>query len=100
MDLRSNPDTMHDIVAPPGLNQRLALILYFIFKISLVVVSGVSIYLGYKLFILGVSGEASIVVDAKNLNGQLMNAAPGLFFALGGIVALIVIAVKGVEVKA
>lgn len=100
MDLRHNPNVMHQMVAPHGPNQRLALILYFVFKFSLVAVSGLSIWLGYRLFLLGISGEASIIVDAEGIGGQLLNAAPGLFFAVGGVIALIVIAWKGVEVKA
>lgn len=100
MDLRHNPNVMHHMVAPHGPNQRLALILYFVFKFFLVAVSGLSIWLGYHLFVLGVSGEASIIVDAKGFGGQLLNAAPGLFFAVGGVIALIVIAWKEVEVKA
>jgi len=58
-----------------------------------------SIYLGYDLFIKGVTGEASLVVDAKDLKGQLTNAAPGLFFAIGGISSLIVSVWKGVAVN-
>lgn len=100
MDLRNNPHVLHQMVAPHGPNQRLALILYFSFKILAIAVSGLSIWLGYHLFVLGVSGEASLKVDAQDVSGQLLNAAPGLFFALGGIVALIVIVWKGVEVKA
>ena len=88
------------MIAPHGPNQRLALILYFAFKILAVLVSGLSIWLGYRLFVLGVSGEASLKVNAQDVSGQLLNAAPGLFFALGGIIALIVIVWKGVEVKA
>ncbi|NWO06597.1 MAG: hypothetical protein HLX50_13185 [Alteromonadaceae bacterium] len=100
MDLRNNPNIMHQMVAPHGPNQRLALILYFAFKILAIAMSGLSIWLGYKLFVLGVSGEASLKVDAKGVSGQLLNAAPGLFFAVGGIIALIVIVWKGVAVKA
>lgn len=100
MDLRHDSHLMLRMVASPGPNQRLALILYFAFKICLVAVSGLSIWLGYHLFVLGVSGEASINVDAKGIGGQLLNAAPGLFFGVGGVIALIVIACKGVDVKA
>jgi hypothetical protein len=68
---------------------------YFLFKIIPVLVSCFSIYLGYRLFILGVTGKASLVVHSSKMSGQLLNAAPGLFFALGGIAALIVIVWKG-----
>jgi hypothetical protein len=101
MDLRENQSAMlHMMVSPHGPNQRLALILYFLFKFCLVAVSGLTIWLGYHLFVLGVSGQASLIVNAKDTSGQLINAAPGLFFALGGIAALIVIVWKGIEVKA
>ena len=101
MDLRGNESLMEYMtVSPHGPNQRLALVLYFLFKFFLIAVSGFTIWLGYHLFVLGVSGEASLIVNAKDTSGQLINAAPGLFFALGGIAALIVIAWKGVEVKA
>ena len=73
--------------------------LYFVFKILPVFVSGISIYLGYRLFLLGITGQASIVVHAKDVGGQLVNAAPGLFFAVGGMAALIIIVWKGVEIR-
>lgn len=77
---------------------RLFTVLGFIFKILPISIAGMAIYLGYKLFVLGVTGEASIVVDATTIKGQLINAAPGLFFAVGGLVALIVIVIKGAMV--
>ena len=100
MDTENNPNKMQRIIVPQGPNQRLTLVLYFTFKILGVLVSGFSIWLGYRLFVLGVTGEASLKVNAQDVSGQLLNAAPGIFFALGGIVALIVIVWKGVELKA
>ena len=82
---------MHMIIAPKGANQRYVLTLYFLFKILLVLVSAMAIYLGYRLFILGVTGSASLSVNSKDISGQLLNAAPGIFFAVGGIVSLIFI---------
>lgn len=72
---------------------------YYAFKIATVVVSCVSIYLGYRLFILGVTGQASLTVNSPTLNGQLLNAAPGLFFGVGGLVTLAVTIWKGVEIQ-
>ena len=80
-------------------NPNLMFVLYYLFKIAGPLVAGGSVYLGYKLFILGVTGQASLSVDTQTVKGQLINAAPGLFFAVGGIVALIVSVVKGVEIK-
>jgi hypothetical protein len=50
--------------------------------------SCVAIYLGYRLFILGVTGQASLSVESKTVSAQLINAAPGLFFAIGGLTTL------------
>lgn len=100
MDLRGRPHVSQYMVAAQGPNQKLALILYFAFKIISVVIAGLTIWLGYHLFILGVTGEASLIVEAEDVSAQLLNAAPGLFFAVGGIIALIAIAWKGVNVKA
>ena len=88
------------LLAPQGTNiNRLALVLYFAFKLCLVAAAVFTIYLGYLLFILGVSGEASISIDAKDVTGQLLNAAPGLFFAVGVIVALIVLAFRSINLR-
>lgn len=79
-------------------NPNLVALMYFIFKTVPVLVSGMAIYLGYRLFILGVTGEASLSVKMETVSGQLLNGAPGLFFAVGGIVALVIIVSKGVEI--
>lgn len=73
--------------------------LYYTFKILPILAGALSIYLGYRLFILGVTGQASLSVDAHSVKGQLLNAAPGLFFAVGGIVAIIVSIWKGVQIR-
>ena len=80
-------------------NPNLALSLNFIARLIPAAVSCFAIYLGYRLFVLGVTGEASLDVDAKGIGGKLVNAAPGLFFAVGGIVALIVSVWKGIGVR-
>jgi hypothetical protein len=43
------------------------------------IIAGMCIHLGYKLFVLGVTVEASLVIDAKDLKGQLINASPDFF---------------------
>ncbi|MES9873134.1 MAG: hypothetical protein ABW146_08485 [Candidatus Sedimenticola sp. 6PFRAG7] len=79
-------------------SQTICIFFHYIFKIIPMLISGMSIYLGYKLYILGVTGEASLVVDAKELKAQLINAAPGLFFAIGGLASLIFSIYKGAKV--
>jgi len=77
------------------LSGNLLVTLYFISKLIPMCISGIAIYLGYRLFVLGVTGQASLVVGATSWSGQLLNAAPGLFFSVGGIVALIFSVWKG-----
>lgn len=67
-------------------------------KILPMLIAGFCIYLGYNLFILGVTGQASISIESETVSGQLLNAAPGLFFAIGGIIALIFSIIKGVKI--
>lgn len=78
---------------------RTALILYYVFKLAQVACCGTAIFLGYHLFIAGVSGHASLSIESQKVSGQLLNAAPGLFFAVGGIVGLLASIIKGVEVS-
>lgn len=55
-------------------------------RISVVFAGLAFIYLGYKLFTKGVSGEASLKASKGDGELQLLNAAPGLFFALFGVI--------------
>jgi hypothetical protein len=79
------PLHMPQIAAVPtvGNNHSLLFALYYVFKILPILMAGISIYLGYRLFILGVTGQASLSVESKTIQGQLINAAPGLFFRRG-----------------
>lgn len=68
-----------------------------VYKLSSIVVGGVSIYLGYKLFINGIWG------DSGNLSAQfqdnkilLKNAAPGTFFSVLGAIIICFSIFKGV----
>ena len=77
---------------------KFALAAYYMFKTVPMLIGAMSIWLGYRLFVLGVSGQASLQVNSKTVSGQLLNAAPGLFFALGGAVAVVSSVWKGVNV--
>jgi hypothetical protein len=79
-------------------NANLVLMSYFFVKSIPMLISALSIYLGYRLFILGVTGQASLSVKTNSISGQLLNAAPGLFFAIGGLVCLMVSIRKGIRV--
>jgi hypothetical protein len=84
--------------APGTANPNLTFILYYLFKIVPMCIGGFAIYLGYNLFILGVTGQASLSIETKTVSGQLLNAAPGLFFAVGGLVAVVASIWKGVDI--
>ncbi|MGH1429717.1 MAG: hypothetical protein ACRBB4_01235 [Neptuniibacter sp.] len=81
-----------------GVSGNLAFTYYFILKAFPFLVSSFALYLGYDLYVLGVTGEASLIINAKTTSGQLLNAAPGLFFALGGLFGLLLATHKGVKI--
>ena len=72
-----------------NVSPNLSVTLNFLFKLIVVLVAGFIVYLGYDLFIRGVTGQASLVINAQDVGGQLLNAAPGLFLAVGGIVIIV-----------
>lgn len=86
-------------VPSDNLNSNIVIALYFFLKALPMLISGMTIYLGYNLFVLGVTGKASISIHSETIEGQLLNAAPGLFFAVGGLVSLIISIWKGVKVE-
>ena len=88
---------LENIAIVPSDSNALPLVLFFAFKIIPSLVAALSIYFGYRLFVLGVTGQASLIVNAQSIKAQLLNAAPGLFFAVGGIVTLIATVWKGVH---
>ncbi len=47
-------------------------------------------WLGYRLFEKGVSGKASLSAEHKKIKFQLLNASPGIFFALFGSVLVLI----------
>jgi len=69
--------------------------MFFLFKALPIIGGCLSIWFGYRLFILGVTGRASLSVGTQTIRGQLLNAAPGLFFAIGGIVVLVIAVWRG-----
>ncbi|HKO96190.1 MAG TPA: hypothetical protein VJU86_04320 [Pyrinomonadaceae bacterium] len=80
-------------------HSNFAIGLYFLFKLAPAIGAIFSIYLGYRLFLLGVTGQASLSLDSHSVKGQLLNAAPGLFFAIGGIAVLLIVVWKSVDLR-
>jgi hypothetical protein len=96
--MQNVPVPMSQMVDTSHGSSNTLIVSYYIFKILPMLIGAWSIYLGYRLFILGVTGQASLSIESKTVTGQLLNAAPGLFFALGGIAANIVAVWKGVQI--
>jgi len=51
-------------------------------------ICGLGIVLGFVLLVLGINGSIEVVVDAKTLNGKLVNASPGVVMAAFGFAVL------------
>lgn len=79
-------------------NQNLIITLYYCVKALPSVGAIFSIWVGYRLFVLGVGGTASLVVGAKDFTAQLTNATPGLFCIVVGLSILGVSAWRGTSV--
>lgn len=86
-------------MAKNELNQNLLICLYFLYKLTPAPVIAYAMYLGFELYVQGVSGHASLVIDAHDVKGRLANGAPGLFFGVGGITALIIWIMKGLRIN-
>ncbi len=65
-------------------------------KVLALLLSGFICYLGYRLFLAGVGGTASLMVEHDSFKAQLVNATPGALFMLGGVV-LAVLTVRARE---
>lgn len=78
---------------------ELALVLPATYKIISLLVGAFISFLGYKLFMNGIWGEAGDV-DAKFKDGSIVirSAAPGTFFALFGAIIIGVTILKGWDV--
>jgi len=81
------------------INPNQAISWCYVFKTVCVAAGAGSIYLGYDLFIRGVTGAASISINAKSVGGQLLNASPGLFFAIIGAVVIVAAILRPVDVR-
>jgi hypothetical protein len=97
--VKSVPHEKMDEKANERVNENLVLVLCYTFKILPVIVAAGAIYLGYRLFILGVTGKASLSLNTNLVSGQLINAAPGLFFAVGGLATIVITVWKGVDIS-
>ncbi|GAC15632.1 tetratricopeptide repeat protein [Aliiglaciecola lipolytica] len=75
-------------------SQTIVSILYLgIFRLSIITVGAISIYLGYKLFIAGIGANqgnegSGMEASMGGTTFAVKNAAPGTFFALFGVVLI------------
>jgi len=69
---------------------EIAIISVLLYKIATLLLGGFSIYLGYKLFIKGVWGNAGdLKANFSNNKLVLKSAAPGTFFAVLGAIIIV-----------
>lgn len=86
---------MNDREGSPHANPNLAICLHFLLRMVPFAVAGLTLYLGYDLYLRGVTGHASLAPDSTTLRAQVINAVPGLLLGCGGFVVLIVTILKG-----
>ncbi len=63
---------------------------YNVIKIIIVLISGMSIYLGYRLFYVVTERQGSLKLKGENSNIELSDVGPGVFFSFFGAAILIV----------
>lgn len=69
-----------------------------LYKMVSLLVGGAFSYMGYRLFISGIWGNAgSLETHYENNRLVLKNAAPGTFFALFGAIIVSITLLKGLE---
>ena len=70
------------------------------YKIASLLVGAAFSYMGYRLFVSGLWGDAGTFI-AQDTNNKLVlkNAAPGTFFALFGTIIVLVTLAKGLEFR-
>ena len=81
-------------------HETIHLLTYFGYKMACIVIGGISISLGYKLFMNGIWGNAGdLDVKFEKSNVVLRSAAPGSFFAVLGAAVLIFTIINGYHFK-
>ncbi len=75
-------------------NSSVEIVLRAIERLSIMAGAIACIIIGYRLFIAGVSGKASLVAEATKFKLRLVNASPGLASMALGVILLITLAVS------
>lgn len=79
-------------------DESIAFLIYTaLFRLSVIATGGVFVYLGYRLFVLGVMPRDGSEIDAQGGNVRLSvkNAAPGTCFALFGAAMIAIMLLQG-----
>lgn len=73
------------------------LVYAMVFRLSIIFVGTLSIYFGYRLFVLGVMPREGTNIEAANneMHLNIRNAAPGTIFALFGVAVICLMVVQG-----
>jgi len=51
-------------------------------------IDGISLFLGFGLFLLGVSGALDLIIESFGLNAKMINASHGVVFIISGLFVL------------
>lgn len=74
-----------------------------VYKLAALAVGGLSLFLGYQLFGMGISAQAhlaSLTASHGQSAFELQNAAPGIFFALFGAAVIGTVVFRGMTLRA
>ncbi|MFK7800363.1 MAG: hypothetical protein AB8G95_01910 [Anaerolineae bacterium] len=83
-----------------GSNQvmLMGIVYLMLYRLSIIATGALSIYLGYRLFL---SGLFPYAVEGSSFNAEILgntfslqNAAPGIFFALFGVIVIVIMIVR------
>lgn len=76
----------------------MGIIYLMLYRLSIVATGALSIYLGYKLFL---SGLFPYAIEGSEFNAEVLgntftlrNAAPGIFFALFGVIVIAIMIIR------
>ena len=76
----------------------MGIVYLMLYRLSIVATGALSIYLGYRLFL---SGLFPYAVEGNSFNAEILgntfslrSAAPGLFFALFGVIVIVIMIVR------
>ncbi len=69
------------------------------YKVVVLVIGFLFAFLGYKLFIRGITGGFKLSAEYKGIKADLISASPGIFFILTGTIIISIVIYKGLTLE-